>query len=504
MGRPVVLVTAAALLFVAAAGAARITGTPRSDFLRGGLAADRIDGHGGNDRIKVDGGGRDTVRCGSGRYDLVNGDLFDRITADCETVARVIARDLYRSPAQHSTIAEPDTFSWVNVVVVAFQSGRFRDGGAVNTGWATSRDGGRTWRSGTLPSLTVNSRPAGRWARASDPVVAYDAAHGTWLIASLALTDGEAAAVVVSRSPDGISWSAPVTVIEAPWRPNLLLDKEWIVCDNGAASPHRGSCYATYSDFRTTQLEFQASRDGGLTWEAQVEAPESPGRPSIIGRWAPAPQPVVQPDGDLIVPYYDEDRVAAVRSADGGRSFTAPVTVGPTAFRATPGLRAPPLPSSEVDQNGTVYVVWPDCRQRPSCRHNDLVISRSADGVTWSAPTRIPTARRSSTADFVLPGIGADPNRVGRLALAYYVYRGGEFLDAGFISSANGGRNWRPPRRLNAQTMRLNWIAQAGGAMVGDYISTSWVGGRAISAFPIASFLPGAFDQPLFATVIRP
>jgi hypothetical protein len=178
--------------------------------------------------------------------------------------------------------------------------------------------------------------------------------------------------------------------------------------------------------------------------------------------------------------------------------------VAPTAFRATPGLRAPPLPSAEVDQNGTVYVVWPDCRRRPSCRYNDLVISRSADGITWSAPTRIPTAPRSSNADFVLPGIGADPNRVGRLALAYYVYRGGELLDAGFVSSPNGGRNWRPPRRLNAQTMRLNWIAQAGGAMVGDYISTSWSGGRAISVFPIASFRPGGFDQPLFATVIRP
>jgi hypothetical protein len=504
MGRPVVLVTAAALLlFVATAGAARITGTPRSDFLRGGPASDRIDGRGGSDRIKVDGGRRDTVRCGPGRYDLVNGDLADRIAGDCETVARVIARDPYRAPAQHATIAEPDSLAWGNTVVAAFQSGRFPDGGAVNTGWATSRDRGRTWRSGTLPSVTVNSRPAGRWERASDPVVAYDAAHGTWLIASLALT-GDAAAIVVSRSPDGITWSAPVTVIEAPMRPNLLLDKEWIVCDNGAASPHRGSCHVTYSDFRTTRLEFQSSRDGGLTWEPQVSTPENAGRPSIVGRWAPAPQPVVQPDGDLIVPYYDENRVAAVRSADGGRSFTAPVTVSPTAFRATPGLRAPPLPSAEVDQNGNIYVVWPDCRRRPSCRYNDLVISRSADGITWSAATRIPTAPRSSTADFVIPGVGADPSRVGRLALAYYIYRRGELLDVGFISSPNGGRNWLPPRRLNAQTMRRAWIAQAGGAMVGDYISTSWAGGRAISLFPIASFRRNGFDQPLFAAVIRP
>ena len=505
MGRPVILVTAAALfLFVAAAGAARITGSPRSDFLRGGPTADRLNGRGGNDRIKVDGGGRDAVRCGPGRYDVVNADLADTVAADCETVARVIARDPYRSPAQHSSIAEPDSLAFGSTVVAAFQSGRFRDGGAVNTGWATSTDGGRTWRSGTLPSLTVSSRPAGRWQRASDPVVAYDAAHGTWLIASLALSAGEAAAVVVSRSPDGLTWSAPFTVVEAPWDPDLVLDKEWVVCDNGAASPHRGSCYATYSDFRTRRLEFQASRDGGVTWGPQVAAPGDAGRPSIVGRWAPAPQPVVQPDGDLIVPYYDENRVASVRSADGARTFSAPVTVSPTAFKPTAGLRAPPLPSAEVDVNGVVYVVWPDCRPSASCRYDQLVISRSADGITWSPATRIPTAPRSARADYVLPGIGADPARAGRLAVVYYVAREGDLLDVGFISSPNGGRNWRTPRRLNAQTIRLEWAAQAGGAMLGDYFSTSWTGGRAISVFTLASFKRGGFDQPLFAAVMRP
>ena len=130
MGRPVVLVTAAALLFTASAVAGRIDGSPRADFLRGGPSADRIDGRGGSDRIKVYGGGRDNVRCGPGRFDLVNADLSDRVASDCETVARVIARDPYRAPAQHATIAEPDSLSWGQTIVVAYQSGRFRDGGA--------------------------------------------------------------------------------------------------------------------------------------------------------------------------------------------------------------------------------------------------------------------------------------------------------------------------------------------------------------------------------------
>jgi BNR repeat-like domain len=496
---------AAALAFALAAGsagAAAIKGTNRVDLLRGTARADRIDARGGSDRIKIDGGGRDTVRCGPGRYDVVNADKFDSVAADCETVARIVARDPYPAPAQHATIAEPDTFSWGNVVVTAFQAGRFRDGGgAVNIGWATSHDGGRTWRSGLLPALTVASRPAGRWRRASDPVVAYDAAHGVWLVASLAFSPGDAGAVVVSRSADGLTWSAPVTVAEAPSRQDLLLDKEWIVCDSGATSPYRGSCYVSYSDFRTVRLEFQASRDGGLTWEPPVASPDDAGRASMRGRWAPAPQPVVQPDGDLIVPYFDETRVASVRSADGGRSFSASVTVAPTTFKPTPDLRAPPLPSAEVDQAGTVYVVWPDCRARPSCGFDDLVLSRSAGGITWSPATRIPIAPRSSRSDFVIPGLGADRDRVGRLAVAYYVFRSAALLDVGFISSSNGGRTWNAPRRLNAQTMRLDWIAQAGGAMVGDYISTSFARGRAVAAFPVAA-RSTRFDQPLFAAVI--
>jgi hypothetical protein len=497
MGRRVVLVSATALLlFAGTAGAAAIKGTKRADFLHGGPRADRVDARSGNDRIKVDGGGRDTVRCGAGRADLVNADLADRVARDCETVSRVIARDPYRAPAQHATVVEPDSVSWGTTIVSAFQVGRFVNGAAVNIGWATSRDAGRTWRSGVLPALTEASRPAGPWERASDPVVAYDAIHGVWLIASLAIRPNNAAALLVSRSADGSSWNAPVTVFEAPNEPGLPLDKEWIVCDNGWASLHRGSCYITYSDLRSNQLAFQASRDGGLTWSGLVTTPDSAGRRGIAGRLPPAPQLVVQPDGDLIVPYYDEDRMAAVVSSDGGRSFSSSATVARAQFRGTQGLRAAPIPSAEVDRDGTVYVVWSDCGQ--PCGRDGLVVSRSADGFRWSAPSRIPLGRGAS---MVIPGLAADPARSGRLALAYYAHSGA-YLDAGFVSSTNGGRTWSAPRRLNAQSMRLSWISRAPVAMVADYISTSFVGRTAVSVFVLASPPGRTLDQPLFAAAI--
>jgi hypothetical protein len=49
---------------------------------------------------------------------------------------------------------EPDSYSFGSTIVTVFQSGRFLDGGAANIGFATSRNGGRTWRSGVLPGLS--------------------------------------------------------------------------------------------------------------------------------------------------------------------------------------------------------------------------------------------------------------------------------------------------------------------------------------------------------------
>jgi hypothetical protein len=201
----------------------------------------------------------------------------------------------------------------------------------------------------------------------------------------------------------------------------------------------------------------------------------------------------------VIVPYYDENRVAAIRSADGGRSFSASVTVAPTQFRPTPGLRAPPLPSAEVDGAGTIYVAWPDCGQ--PCGRNTVVVSSSTDGITWSTPTRLALGRAG--VDFVLPGLAADPARPGRLALVYYASTAGAYLDVGFATSVDGGRRWTTPRRLNAQTMRYSWAAQAGGVMVGDYFSTSFVGRTAVPVFVLASPPGTRFDQALYSTVIR-
>ena len=457
------LLAAAALAVASTASAAHLRGTVRGD------------------RIQAWNGVRDTVSCGRGR-DVVTADAVDRVARDCEVVSREISRDPYRNPeSQHETQVEPDSFAFGSSVLAVFQSGRIFNGAASNIGFSFSRNGGVTWTRGFLPGTTSFSTPVGPWPRISDPSVAYDAEHHVWLVASLAVAAGSSA-VLVSRSSDGVHWNAPVAATTAPTIGPLLLDKEWIACDNGAQSPFRGRCYVSYSDFRTNAISTQTSTDGGLTWGAPIGSPDAAGRSSILGNFAPGVQPVVRPDGMVVIPFYDSTRLAAVRSVDGGVTFSSAVGVGPARYRGVPRLRVSPLPVAEVDGAGTVYLAWADCGVTGGCARNSIVVSSSRDGVTWSAPARVPTG----SADAELPGLAADPAAPGRLALAYYTVTG-RSLDVWLVSSRNGGSTWTKPQRLSTRSVSFDWIAATdGGLMVGDYISTSFAGGRAVPVFVLA------------------
>jgi hypothetical protein len=485
------------LILAAPSSAGRIVGTQGPDLVLGTTRADRVSARAGADRIDVAGGRRDTVACGAGA-DIVAADGVDRIARDCERVSRRISNDpLSGGGAQHASEAEPDSFAWGGKVVAAFQVGRFPGGGAQAIGFAVSADAGRTWRHGLLPRLTGAASPRGPFPRASDPAVAYDELHRVWLISALGLGFSDSA-LVVSRSSDGLHWSAPVTVARKPNAPDsILFDKEWIACDNGPASLFRGHCYLSYSDIAGLRLATQTSTDGGQTWSAPVGSPDGAGRRGIVGRFAPAPQPVALPNGTVVVPLYD-DEISSVRSTDGGASFSAAVRVASSSFDASPGLRAAPLPSAEVGADGTVALVWPDCVRRGCSGENDLLFSKSSDGINWTPPAVIPLG----SGNHVLPGLAADPTRPGRLALAYYT-EAGRRLNVGFVSSRDGGTTWTRPLRLSPEGMPFNRIAQSGGAMVGDYISTSFANGRAVAVFTLAqSPFRGRLRQATYASSI--
>ena len=488
---------AVALVLVGAAGAARIAGTRHGDLILGGSRPDRVRALGGNDRIDVAGGGSDRVSCGRGA-DLVAADATDRVGPDCEVVTRRISRDPYADAgAMHASEAEPDSFSWGATVVAAFQVARFPTGGAMNIGFAVSPDAGRTWKSGLLPTLTTASRPRGQFSRASDPSVAYDAVHGVWLIASLGFSNNESA-LLISASPDGLHWSAPYVAGRKPnGQDGILFDKEWIACDNQPASPFRGRCYLSYSDIEQLQLATQTSVDGGKTWSAPVGSADNAGRRGIEGPAAPAPQPVSLPSGIVSVPLFDGG-IYVVRSLDGGGTFSNETLLAQSRFFGSRFLRSGPFPSVEVGAEGVAYMAWPDCGRRASCTGNDLLFSTSTDGLGWTVPTKIPL----SSGNHVIDGLAADPTRPGRIAVAYYT-ESGRKLDVRIVSSSDGGATWSRERLLSPERMPYSRIAQSNGSMVGDYISTSFAGGRAVAVFTLAqSKLRGRLRQATYAASV--
>lgn len=494
--RRLLAVSAGAILVLAGPASADRVHTPRDGVLVGTPRADLIVGSSGPDRIQAAFGGRDTVQCRGGK-DVVSADLRDRVGTACEVVSRRLSVDASTSPAgQHETAVEPDSFSWGTTVVAAFQLGRFAQGAAARIGTAVSTDAGRNWRRAVLPGLTAASQPPGAEQAASDPSVAYDAVHGVWLVGTLGVHRG-GADVLVSRSPDGLAWSLPVTVASGP-----VLDKDWFACDNQPASPHRGRCYATYTDDAKNWTVVQWSDDGGATWSPPLQAAST-----LVGT-----QPVIRPDGGLVVVAGDYNggrgltgSIVSLLSTDGGESFTR-WPVSDLHAHPTGPLRMIALPSVDVDPTGTLYAVWYDCRFRPDCSGNDLVLSTSDDGTQWAAPVRIPLRAQGARLDAMLPGLVADPAQAGELGLVYAYWRPGSCpracrLEVAFVSSGDGGASWSTPTQLSAQPLEMPWLARTqGGRFVGDYVSTSVAGDRFVPVFTLAtSPLRGRFREAIFA-----
>jgi hypothetical protein len=409
--------------------------------------------------------------------------------------------------SQHATQVEPDTLSNGSTIVSVFQSGRFTDGGASDIGFATSTNGGATWTHGFLPGITNVSSPivpSGPFDRVSDPSVAFDARHNVWLASSLPLSGTNGAGVIVSRSADGgLTWGNPVTV-----NADSGTDKNWTACDSTPTSPFYGNCYTEWdNNAQGNLIQMSTSSDGGLTW--------GPKRTTATGEAGIGGQPLVQPNGTVIVPIdnANETAVGAFRSTNGGASWTDVTTIALIHSHTVAGnLRSGPLPTAEIDGAGTVFVAWQDSRFRRAGKSNDIVYSTSSDGVTWSAITRVPIDATNSGRDHFIPGLAVDTATSGgaaHLVLTYYFYPVASCsqstcqLDVGTISSVNGGSTWGTATMVTGP-MTVTWLASTTqGFMVGDYISTSFnTSGTAHGVFAVATAPSGGvFNEAMFTTV---
>jgi len=405
------------------------------------------------------------------------------------------------SSSQHKTEVEPDSFAFGSTEVMAFQVGRFTDGGSSNVGFATSTDNGQTWTNGFLPGTTVYATPAGPYARVSDPSVAYDAKDKTWLIVTLGLDSGGGSlGPIVNRSLDGgLTWKNPVTVSTGSFP-----DKTWIVCDNKSTSPFYGHCYIEWDDAGTGgDVEMNTSTDGGKTWSAK--------KTSADDAFGLGGQPLVRPDGSVVVPFTaDYSAIQFFNSTNGGASWGTTKTVASQSDHGVAGsLRVEPLPSAEIDKRGRIFVSWNDCRFRSGCSANDIVYAIIKPNNAVSAVKRVPIDPTGSGVDHFAPGFGVDPKTSGNtthIGLTYYylpVANCGSTckVGIGYISSSDGGSTWTSPIDL-ATNMSPTWFPSTNqGRMFGDYISTSFVNGKAFPVIIVAKQPSGStYDAAAYTT----
>jgi hypothetical protein len=425
--------------------------------------------------------------------------------------------------SEPDTLVEPDVAVSPNrpgVAVVVAHDSRYADGGAVGITHAWTRDGGRSWRHAPVKFITTAA--GGAWDRASDPVLAFGPA-GDLYLSTIAFNSSATdcrSVVLVSRSTDGGATFGRPSVAQSTDDCDVFNDKNWLTVDTAARSPHRGRVYQFWSYFvgDFAQQRVRWSDDHGRTWsEAAVVTPGDVDTQNS--------QALIRPDGSITDVYLDftgterkpdrERDSAEVRAAapatepgvplrartshDGGRTWSAAVTLTSDVGGDVPGVRCC-LPSAVADPiTGRLYAVW------PSTDLSLLLASSSPDGVHWSAPILVDTERTPTS-----QVINADVAAYGGAVLVSYGLRdtavaAGRYVVQRAAVSHDAGRTFRGRLRLGPPS-DLQYAAQAGGAFPGDYIGTAGGPGRFYAAWALSSTptTGGTYHQVIFAAAIRP
>jgi hypothetical protein len=192
------------------------------------------------------------------------------------------------------------------------------------SGVSTSHDGGRTWTSGFVPSVSPDVP-----FTFGDPALAIDR-RGNIFYASLG-TDatGEHGGIIVNRSSNHGSTFGAATVVAV----DDGSDKEWMAIGPDPTAPSRDNIYITWTSFVADangntvagELWLARSIDGGRTFSSRkLFAPVDDGAQTAFIQFS---NPVVDSStGRLYIPFLhfsntDADNVRVLASDDGGVTF---------------------------------------------------------------------------------------------------------------------------------------------------------------------------------------
>ena len=360
------------------------------------------------------------------------------------------------------------------------------------SGFATSNDGGQTWKSGFMPPA------AGAADTFGDPSVGVDR-HGNFFFANLADDAGGSGAIVVNRSSDGGNTWSPGVIVQV----DDNSDKEWLAVGPDPNVKSRDNVYVTWTSFQPTacELRFGRSLDGGATFTAKtILVPTSDPNPTHPQNCLTFSNPVVDRiTGTLYVPFLrfsnsNQDFIQMLISNDAGETFNfatfnsagapdptvMPVTqpgelteCGATRVgngfavnvRLTvhgtqntgPGITGLPryvnasrmtLQPAAAARNGVVYLAWSNSTSLsfgdPHGNSNVLFVRSDDGGASWTSPITINPAVGGDK-HHVLPAlaIDKDPNDVH---VTYYTQHGNTTIDLDMANSHDGGASFAPDR----------------------------------------------------------
>jgi len=404
-----------------------------------------------------------------------NADGDVRVNQDC-TFRRQAEESIAFNPANHQNLIAGQNDSRI---------------GFNHCGFDYSLDGGKSWGDGIPPFYQhLNGPTAGHtilggagtghtYDAASDPALAFDSAGTAYFGCVVFDINSAASALLVTASPSYANGSfynnvpalgARYVVVEDN-NAKVFHDKPFIAADSFATSPFRDSVYATWTVFNTacgaagagycsSPIYFAKSTDHGVTWSAPKEISGvshdlcrfgnffDPKADPEACNFDQGSQPVVRPNGDLVVVFNNGNTMAdnpnaqqlAVFSTDGGTTWSAPRLVGADVVVGAPQCdfgRGPEecIPGAFVRTNdfprlavnrigGNLYAAWQDYRTGKF----EIHLSTSTDGgVTWhEAPSPVnpnPNAdqdRHQPAIDVVPNGAGDNGRGGDHVAVSYY------------------------------------------------------------------------------------
>jgi hypothetical protein len=318
-------------------------------------------------------------------------------------------------------------------VVALWQQDHFH---AIVAGVSFNR--GKSWRPVNIRGVT--SCTGGRYPYADDPSIAFGPDGSVYASAhTYALAGGNQSVSgrVVARSSDGgLTWSRPHAVIP-------YIHQQNGETANGSIAVDRRNPRVIYSVVPTFTYQgtapegkvlFTESRDGGSHWEtARTILDAGPAQVTAGNQLLVLPHDELVDVFTLINTQTNAKRVAVMRSADQGRTWSQPVIV--SALDSI--LIKDPKTGVDVGSGGTVlvdataapvtgriYVVWQDARFGGG-KVNAIVLSTSGDGgKTWSAPVKVNVYASPSPAlneQALIPSVAV--TRSGAVGVSWYQLR---------------------------------------------------------------------------------